>query len=755
MTRQIFKSVKRFLRSLFVSTLRDERVGRGSRRLTCEALEDRRLLAIVTLNLPAGPNTVDVSPLATTFQYILNGGGPVTVNGGDTLQINGQAGNTDTVNITSGTYPGGCGVAFTEAVTGTGSLTVSAGTNNWSITSANGGSVLVANLPVTFLNVKNLTGGVGDDSFVFTTGSVTGTVAGGGQTTQDTLDYSGYGGGAVSVNLQSSTATLTGGFSGIEKLVGSANTADTLTGGNVANTWTISAANGGTVTGLTGGFTNIENLAGGTADDSFNFTTGSVTGTVAGGGQTTQDTLDYSGYGGGAVSVNLQSSTATLTGGFSGIEKLVGSANTADTLTGGNVANTWTITAIKGGTVTGLTGGFTNIENLTGGTADDSFNFTTGSVTGTVAGGGQTTQDTLDYSGYSGGAVSVNLQTGAATLTGGFTGIEKLVGSANTADTLTGANAANTWTITAANGGTVTGLTGGFTNIENLTGGTADDSFNFTTGSVTGTVAGGGQTTQDTLDYSGYGGGAVSVNLQSSTATLTGGFSGIEKLVGSANTADTLTGANVANTWTITAANGGAVTGLSGGFANIENLVGGTNTDAFVLSGGTLSGNINGGAGTDTLQGDNLANTWTITFANGGGVTGVTGGFSSIENITGGAGTDSFAISTGSVGGNLNGGGGSNTLDYSAYASAVTADLDSGAAPGIAGTVSNIQNFTGTALNDTLAVDALALGVTRTLNGAGGSNNQLTVDCKGQVTSVVAGTITFGGGYGTITYQQL
>ncbi|PQP34578.1 hypothetical protein C6A37_07075 [Desulfobacteraceae bacterium SEEP-SAG9] len=73
---------------------------------------------------------------------------------------------------------------------------------------------------------------------------------------------------------------------------------------------------------------------------------------------------------------------------------------------------------------------------------------------------------------------------------------------------------------------------------------------------------------------------------------------------------------------------------MTGGFSDIDNLTGGTGTDAFTLSGGTLSGAIagGGGAGVNTLTADNGANTWSVTGADAGSVTGVTGGFSDIDN---------------------------------------------------------------------------------------------------------------------------
>lgn len=284
-----------------------------------------------------------------------------------------------------------------------------------------------------------------------------------------------------------------------------------------------------------------------------------------------------------------------------------------DTLFGANSATDWSITAANAGSVAPATlpptATFATIENLVGGTAADSFVLVApGTLTGSIDGGGGT-------------------------------------------DTLTGANVANTWTVTALNAGTVTGVGGGFSNVENLVGGTNTDSFTL--------VAPG---------------------------TLTGSING------SAGT-DTLTGANVANTWTVTALNAGTVTGVGAGFSNIENLVGGTSTDAFTLiAPGTLTGSINGGAGTDTLTAANVANTWTINAANAGTVTGVGAGFSNVENLVGGTSTDDFNFTAaGSLTGFLDGGAGTDEIDYTTYGSARNVVLTAlGATDGFDGTEASI-----------------------------------------------------------------
>ena len=134
------------------------------------------------------------------------------------------------------------------------------------------------------------------------------------------------------------------------------------------------------------------------------------------------------------------------------------------------------------------------------------------------------------------------------------------------------------------------------------------------------------------------------------------------------------------------------MTGVTGGFTNIGNLIGGTGTDSFTLSGGTLSGAIDGGlTGVNTLTGDNVANTWTISGTDAGSVTGISGGFSNISTLIGGNSTDSFSFTGAAVlNGPIDGGLGSDTLDFSSYGTAVSASPTVAGAGNVSGTVDPI-----------------------------------------------------------------
>ena len=148
--------------------------------------------------------------------------------------------------------------------------------------------------------------------------------------------------------------------------------------------------------------------------------------------------------------------------------------------------------------------------------------------------------------------------------------------------------------------------------------------------------------------------------------------------------------------------------------------------DTYII-GGTGTGvatTINGGVGNNTLVGPNVASTWNITAVNGGTVGNVT--FRAVENLTGGTGMDAFVFGAGTwVNGKVDGGGGGDWLDYSAYTLPVTVNLAAGTATGIVGGIARIQNVRG---------------------GQGGNN--LTGNSQGNILIGGAGSNTIVGGSG-------
>jgi hypothetical protein len=296
------------------------------------------------------------------------------------------------------------------------------------------------------------------------------------------------------------------------------------------------------------------------------------------------------GSGANTFDVTATPTTSVSLNGGSGSNKLIGP----------DTATAWTIYAPDRGTL-GTNVGFSSIGNLVGGNASDTFAFgrrffpvpTTGSITGSITGGGGT--NALDYSALP-GSVAVNLGTRAASqirggASGGFVNISRVVGN-SADDTLTGPNAYTDWVISAADGGKAGGVA--FTGFENLVGGSGVDSFRFlASGSLSGTLDGGLAPAHqgNWLDYSGLT-GAVTVNLQIGQATgVAGGAAGavshIQDVHGG-NGGNTLTGNSLGNI-------------LIGGTGN-DVLIGGSGRS--ILIGDAGSDTVTGGSGGDILIGD-------------------------------------------------------------------------------------------------------------------------------------------------------
>jgi hypothetical protein len=354
----------------------------------------------------------------------------------------------------------------------------------------------------------------------------------------------------------------------------------------------------------------------------------------------------------------------SLLGTGTGVPAVITGSGTSNTLSGPNLANVWKLTGTGAGTLDGASYKFSGIQNLVGGNVSDDFLFADkAAITGTLNGG---TAGTLDLSQYT-TAVTVKLQTASATGLKSFSHVVAVIGGSGT-NTFIGANPTNQWTLTGANVGTFSNANGtvAFTNFGNLTGGTGNDDFIFSGAGaqISGSLNGGGGKV-DELDYSGNGGGAIAVNLQTGTATSIGGtFTKITTLNGSSATTNQLTGVNnatVFNVWTISTANAGSVVYNSPSqtitFAKIQQLVGGSGVDLFKFTGTGSIGSINGG-GAPSSQGDwldysaltgkvsvNLA-TGAASLVNGGAA----GGVSNIMDVYGSKGGSTL---TGNSTGNI------------------------------------------------------------------------------------------------------
>ena len=110
-----------------------------------------------------------------------------------------------------------------------------------------------------------------------------------------------------------------------------------------------------------------------------------------------------------------------------------------------------------------------------------------------------------------------------------------------------------------------------------------------------------------------------------------------------------------------------------------------------------------------TLVGTASASAFNVTGADSGTLTdGVnTTNYGGVGNLTGGAGNDTFLIQdAGTLTGNVNGGGGTNTLDLSNKTSATIVFSSAGnsvTGVGIAGSLSNVTNLIGNSINTLLA----------------------------------------------------
>ncbi|MAE63770.1 MAG: hypothetical protein CMJ18_05815, partial [Phycisphaeraceae bacterium] len=471
----------------------------------------------------------------------------------------------------------------------------------------------------------------------------------------------------------------------VENLVGSIG-GMTVVAADAANTWIIDGLNSGTLNGVN--FSDTPNLVGGALTDDFIFQVGGqITGNISGGDGI--DTVDL-----------------TLGGSIGGTYD---GGNDDDVLIGPAAVTNWSLVGVDTGSVAGAVTSFADVQNLTGGSDADTFDLSVGGsgVPGAIDGGagadiliGPNAAQAWTLTGPDAGTAGATAFSNIENLTGGTDQDTFTLGAGGSlsgtadggagSDAILGPDALTTWNVTGAGTGSVPALLGGFSNIENLTGGNATDTFDFSGG---GSIAGG--------------------------------------VVGGAG-ADAIIGPSAVTTWNILVPDQGDVPGVVGAFSNIENLTGGGDQDTFDFGlAGNLSGNVDGGAGSDTILGpDAAAVTWNLTTNDGGNAPGVVAGFSNVENLTGATTGDTFVFSDGVVmSGAIDGGSlpGLDTLDYNAYTTAVTVDLNAGTATGVLGGISDIENVTGGSDADALTGDAndnvLRGGAgADTLNGLGGND---------------------------------
>ena len=391
------------------------------------------------------------------------------------------------------------------------------------------------------------------------------------------------------------------------------------------------------------------------------------------------------------------------------------------------VIGTEGVDTIKGGTGNDILQGRGGNDSLDGGVGNDTIDGGVGNDVLFAGGGvdllfGNEGNDTLNF---------LTTQVAGTTFDGG-SGI----------DTLVTPKAANNWSLTGANVGTINGL--GFSQVENLTGSSLSDVLQMQPG---GSLSGqfNGSTGSNTLDYTAFD-QATNVNLVTRVATNLASFLTVTNFIAAASTSDMIVGPNSTNTWILNGLNVGTVGTVS--FSGFENLTGGTSNDTFRLSAGaSITGMVSGAGGTgdtldyslygasatinlqlltatgiggfngiesvigsalaDTLVGSDSNTLWLIQ----GAAAGKSGSFSyaAIEELIGGAGEDTFQFSNGiSFSGSVDGGGAANLLDYSLYTTAVVVDLATGTGTGINGGLTAISNVYGGSAFDHLTGNAMS-----------------------------------------------
>jgi Ca2+-binding RTX toxin-like protein len=688
---------------------------------------------------------------------ILNGAG-----GDDTLY--GGAGND--------TMVGGAGNNLLDGGADINTADFSAETASVTITLMGGadGSATGAGFTDTLRSIENVIGGSANDTIV--ADSNANFIDGG--LGADTVSYANSATG-VTVALNGANATnAQSGSSGdatsdvlksIENLTGSANN-DQLTGDSGSN-----MLDGGAGNDILNGAGGSDTLYGGSGND-----------TLIGGaginlfdGGTGNDTVDYS-AGTAAVTVTLMGAAdgiATGTGftdTLRGIENVTGGGGN-DTIVADINANfidgsSGTDTVSYANSVTGVTvalngtagtGGdaagdvLVNVENLLGSAnndvlaGDNGINVIDGGLGDDILNG-------------AGGNDTLNGGAGNDTLTGGA-GNNLLDGGAdiNTAD-YSAETASVTVTLMGAADGSATGT--GFTDtlrsIENVTGGSGNDTI--TADSIANFIDGNGGT--DTVNYAssdagitltlnggagvgGYAAGDVLVNVENLVGSLYNDTITADDnanfIDGNGGT-DTVSYANSASAVTMTLNGASNSTAGSGGDAagdiliNVQNLTGSTNNDVLtgdsgtnVLDGGTGNDMLVGGLGNDTLIGgggsdtadySTSVNNLTIALDNSGGASGFSDGLlgggtdtlQAISNLIGGSGNDTFTANSGAN--TLDGNGGTDTVSYANSTAGVTMTLNgaSNSTAGVGGDAAgdvlvNVENLIGGSGDDILTGD--------------------------------------------------
>jgi hypothetical protein len=225
---------------------------------------------------------------------------------------------------------------------------------------------------------------------------------------------------------------------------------------------------------------------------------------------------------------------------------------------------------------------------------------------------------------------------------------------------------------------------------------------------IGGSLAGSGRVLAPRIDTLSVGqdlAGQVTVTGALNTSTVGGNLTGsvAAATIGSVSVGLNLTGQVSASQSLGTVAAGGTITGNVAAPTIQQATVNGTATgnDTFILtpSSVVLNGStiLSGTFSSLTVQGGGGNELFQI---QGGAVP---------ATIAAGSGNDTFQFFTGAgISGTLDGGGGTNTLDYSAYAGDIVVNLPLGTATGVGGGIAHIQDVIGSQGNDLIVGNANA-----------------------------------------------
>lgn len=669
---------------------------------------------------------------------------------------------------------------------------------------ANQGRVIGSGSAVTtFENVSNLRGGAGNDTFKISPGSPANRFEGiDGGSGANTTDYSNFTSG-VTLSLAGLSNSKVIGPSGMGQI-------NTLVGVDTDTVWRISGLDAGSVETASGridfeGFNNLEGRA--ENDLFFVENAGNLSGYILGGDGS--DTLNYGNYD-SDVEVNLEDRTASGIDTFGSIEGINGSTQTNKIIgfAGNDVfkikgdrvgqviqqstseevafsefeildgssgndrvqldlpepasSSRWTIDGIGAGAFELLNNSarevrFEDFEQVQGGSSDDTFDVLEGGFVQSIL--GQEGSDTISY-GSRDRPISVDLQNGTITSEEGqtkFFDIDRLTGSSQSDSTLTGLDSGSDWQITGVNSGSVDSVF--FSHFDKLVGGEGSDTFSFSDeGVIDGSIEGG--VGRDRLDYSSYSWPIELFLDDNRVKDSLSRFSGIQEISGNSETGQIarIVGSDRDTSWKISATDSGSIDGLS--FKGFNDLVGGRGNDQFSFTGdGAITGQIIGGAGTDTLNYKEHTSALMLypDRVIGENSAAVTERFSKIERVLSSdvdvlhsstevnrfeaqrngdveLGGITFSGVTSLVGGDRNA-----VLDYSKFDRAIAVDLENSSGGGlgfrnigsIVGSAGDFKNTVlGTAGNDRfeilgdreISADGLLLSRFSTVNGGDGDN---------------------------------